>query len=85
VDGCFWHGCPTHGNEPVTNSTYWQAKLTRNKERDARNSAALEARGWEVVRVWEHDDPNEAAARIEKLVRGRQARETSGAVARIWA
>src|SRR5437870_4873726 len=24
VDGCFWHGCETHGTWPVINRQYWQ-------------------------------------------------------------
>jgi len=46
------------------NSTYWQAKLDRNVQRDRRNVAALQAAGWTVMRVWEHEDPGQAAADI---------------------
>jgi DNA mismatch endonuclease (patch repair protein) len=68
VDGCFWHGCPRHGIQPKTNSHYWRAKLGRNRVRDAANNAALETEGWRVIRVWEHEDPHEAAAMIELAV-----------------
>jgi DNA mismatch endonuclease, patch repair protein len=54
VDGCFWHGCPTHGNQPVTNAFYWAAKLERNRRRDIYVNTALRADGWQVVRLWEH-------------------------------
>lgn len=54
VDGCFWHRCPEHGNEPRSNSTYWGPKLARNVERDRGVDARLAAAGWRVVRVWEH-------------------------------
>jgi DNA mismatch endonuclease (patch repair protein) len=84
VDGCFWHGCPEHGVQPRANATYWNAKVARNKGRDARNDAALEALGWRVVRVWEHEDPGVAAAMIERVVRAQSdARASSSAVARI--
>jgi DNA mismatch endonuclease (patch repair protein) len=23
VDGCFWHGCPTHEQKPDSNRDYW--------------------------------------------------------------
>src|SRR5437763_1104846 len=46
VDGCFWHGCPQHGTQPVTNSAYWKPKIAENKERDQRVNAALAADGW---------------------------------------
>ena len=73
IDGCYWHGCPKHGTRPRTNSGYWSAKIARNIERDRRNDAALMDAGWCVVRVWEHEDPEQAAAQIHDLVRGRQA------------
>jgi DNA mismatch endonuclease (patch repair protein) len=71
VDGCFWHCCPDHGNQPATHSEYWDVKLARNTARDRRNDDALTAAGWEVIRVWEHEPPAEAAARIEAVVRER--------------
>jgi DNA mismatch endonuclease, patch repair protein len=68
VDGCFWHGCPEHGRAPKANQAYWNAKLARNVERDARNTALLEAAGWTVLRHWEHEAPDEAARSIASHV-----------------
>jgi DNA mismatch endonuclease (patch repair protein) len=68
VDGCFWHRCPEHLTDPRTNSAYWAAKLDRNIARDRRNDAALEACGWRVVRVWEHELPADAADRVEAVL-----------------
>lgn len=68
--GCFWHRCPVDGVSPRTNSDYWQAKLDRNVERDRRNARELAAAGWQLVIVWEHEDPGIAADRIARLVRG---------------
>ncbi|MFF5366515.1 very short patch repair endonuclease [Streptomyces sp. NPDC013187] len=64
VDGCFWHCCPEHGRQPGVNGGYWGPKLERNVARDRAADAALAAAGWTVVRVWEHEAPDEAAARI---------------------
>lgn len=69
VDGCFWHGCPDHGTTPKANSGFWGPKLARNKERDRQIDEGLAAAGWTVVRVWEHEDPLEAADRVESVVR----------------
>lgn len=55
VDGCFWHVCPEHGREPTSNEWYWTPKLRRNVERDRAADAALQAAGWRVVRLWEHE------------------------------
>lgn len=75
VDGCFWHSCPEHGNQPRTNEQWWAAKLARNRARDADTDAELAAAGWRVVRVWEHEDPLAAAAAVESVVAARTPAE----------
>ncbi|HSR94641.1 MAG TPA: very short patch repair endonuclease [Solirubrobacterales bacterium] len=72
VDGCFWHRCPLHATFPKANAAWWRAKLEQNFERDRRNDKALTRAGWTVVRVWEHEDPDAAAGRIEALLRQRR-------------
>ena len=79
VDGCFWHGCPEHQVLPRANPDYWVPKLHRNVERDREVDEALAAAGWTVVRVWEHEEPVEAGARIEKLVRSPNEASPQGA------
>jgi DNA mismatch endonuclease (patch repair protein) len=72
VDGCFWHSCPQHATQPASNRDWWEQKLARNRERDRTADATLAAAGWAVVRVWEHESPDEAADRVEAIVRGRR-------------
>lgn len=55
VDGCFWHGCPTHGRQPSSNRGYWTVKLKRNRQRDREVSRKIKVRGWKVVRIWHHE------------------------------
>lgn len=69
VDGCFWHSCPAHRTSPRSNAEWWRRKLDANVRRDRDTDAELEAHGWLVVRVWEHENPAEAASRIEMLIR----------------
>jgi DNA mismatch endonuclease (patch repair protein) len=69
VDGCFWHSCPSHATSPRANEGWWKEKLKQNRLRDRRVDAQLEEAGWRVIRVWEHEDPEEAADRIEGLIR----------------
>jgi DNA mismatch endonuclease, patch repair protein len=40
-------------------------------ERDHATKEALEAAGWLVIVVWEHDDVADAARRVAKAVRSR--------------
>ena len=53
VNGCFWHGHECQKQRPATNARFWQEKIERNRERDARNQALLQAAGWHVLVVWE--------------------------------
>jgi len=54
VHGCFWHqhDCQD-GHRPKSNTSYWDEKLRRNVERDARVQSELEEMGWRVLVVWE--------------------------------
>lgn len=69
VDGCFWHGCGEHGTTPKANAAFWADKLARNRQRDRDTDGLLRAAGWTVVRVWEHDTPEDVVRHIEGLVR----------------
>jgi DNA mismatch endonuclease, patch repair protein len=74
VDGCFWHSCPEHGTKPKANSDWWERKLDRNRERDRETDRVLRENGWEVVRIWEHEDSVAGADRVEAAVRDRISR-----------
>jgi len=52
--GCFWHGHDCHlFRWPSTRREFWAAKITRNREVDARSEAALAEAGWRPGVVWE--------------------------------
>jgi DNA mismatch endonuclease, patch repair protein len=68
VDGCFWHGCPEHGTWPKNNARFWMKKIKENVERDRDTNVRLEADGWIVLRVWEHERADAAAVRIAAIV-----------------
>jgi DNA mismatch endonuclease (patch repair protein) len=80
VDGCFWHGCPEHGVVPKRHSEWWLEKLGATRARDRDTDARLDAAGWVSIRVWEHDDPHEAALAVAKVVRARRARSRGGSL-----
>jgi DNA mismatch endonuclease, patch repair protein len=55
VHGCFWHGhagC-RYGQLPRTNLTYWEPKIAKNKERDARVVRELAEMGWRTLVLWQ--------------------------------
>lgn len=55
VDGCFWHGCPKHGTKPRNNAAFWRKKIAGNQARDRLVTRTLRAKGWRVLRIWEHE------------------------------
>lgn len=38
---------------PKTRTTFWEAKLSANVDRDARAMAALDKLGWRTMVIWE--------------------------------
>lgn len=82
VDGCFWHGCPTHGPKEFRgpNAAQWQTKLEANRARDEAAVNDLTGEGWTVIRVWECEikaDAQLAAARVHVLLQEAAAAATS--------
>ena len=71
VHGCFFHSHPGCGRAriPATRQDYWIPKLSRNAERDVRNTDALTAAGWKVRVVWECQlkDPGRLPALIAEI------------------
>lgn len=77
VDGCFWHGCPEHGNpRPSANGWYWPEKIDRNRNRNRARDADTDRRlveaGWLVVRAWEHEPPEQVARTVAEAVGARR-------------
>lgn len=68
VDGCYWHGCPIHGRTPLRGGAYWLSVLDHNMLRDIETTQLLQAAGWQVIRIWEHESLLEAADKIEAIV-----------------
>ncbi len=63
IDGCFWHKCPTCFISPATNKTFWKNKIDTNVRRDGIVNAELKEKGWEIIRIWEHE------LRKEKIIK----------------
>lgn len=55
VHGCFWHGhegCK-YGKTPKSNIRFWNAKIEKNRSRDAVKTTSLVNAGWKVLVIWE--------------------------------
>lgn len=70
VHGCFWHGhsC-ARGKRPMTNTSFWNAKLDANIRRDRKNHAALRAAGWRPIVIWQCE-LQKASAKLVSLLNG---------------
>ena len=54
VHGCFWHfhECSLF-KMPTTRRDFWQAKLSRNRDRDQRVVGEIGETDWRLLTVWE--------------------------------
>lgn len=54
VHGCFWHGHDCHlFKMPSTRPEFWEAKISRNRERDQQVKDQLKEFGWRRLVIWE--------------------------------
>ena len=69
VHGCFWHGhdCPLF-RLPGTRREFWQAKIRRNRKRDAEVRLQLQEAGWRALTVWECAIRGRAAPGVASVV-----------------
>ncbi|QQQ04081.1 DNA mismatch endonuclease Vsr [Lysobacter enzymogenes] len=77
VHGCFWHGhegCPSW-KMPQSRTEYWQAKLQRNRDRDAETVRKLKEKNWQVVVLWACQLGEDALASLYKLIAGHPAKK----------
>jgi DNA mismatch endonuclease (patch repair protein) len=77
VHGCFWHGhdCARGARMPKANAEYWRAKIARNRARDLKTVAAIEAIGWRALIIHECELKNAPAleARLGEALRSASA------------
>lgn len=77
MHGCFWHGhdCKRGARPPKNNADYWRAKIARNRARDEKNVAALEAQGWRALTIFECElkDEDALTTRLRSVLAERPA------------
>ena len=70
IDGDFWHGYQFPKWQHRL-SAFWQVKIAVNRSRDQRNFRRLRARGWRVIRIWQHQmerDIERCVLRVERAL-----------------
>jgi len=73
IDGCFWHKCPKCFIKPKTNKSFWNKKIDSNVKRDDIVNLELKRKGWEVIRIWEHELRKEKIIKrkiLDKIIHG---------------
>ena len=81
VHGCFWHrhpGC-RFAYTPKSRVEFWTEKFAGNVKRDRIAVRELKRLGWHVTTVWECEtaDPGKLAAKLERSIRGAEARSSA--------
>ena len=78
LDGCFWRRTtvPPTARRLAAGPCTVAGELAGNTARDRRADAVLRAEGWQVLRFWEHEDPDAVADAICRAL----GRPVSGAV-----
>lgn len=67
IDGDFWHGYRFSTWEHKV-SDFWKTKISKNRERDAKNQQRLREMGWTVIRLWQHEIHKDFKGCIERIV-----------------
>ncbi|OPY73258.1 MAG: Very short patch repair protein [Syntrophorhabdus sp. PtaU1.Bin002] len=79
VDGDFWHGYRFPSWEDKV-SDVWKKKISKNRERDAKNRRKLRQMGWTVIRLWQHEIQKNfetCIERVDSAVRGMRLKQES--------
>ncbi len=54
---------------PVNNAAFWLKKIAQNRRRDLEVNRVLRAKGWHVLRIWEHELTAAEEGRLIKRVK----------------
>ncbi|WP_172196690.1 very short patch repair endonuclease [Saccharibacillus qingshengii] len=68
LDSCFWHVCPIHKSFPKSNEEFWVKKLQKNVERDKVVTEFYLKKGWNILRVWEHEIKTDFRGSIDQMI-----------------
>lgn len=78
TDGDFWHGFDWEERRDSikSNRSYWIPKIEKNMDKDTEVNRELLAKGWLVIRVWEHEIKKDIAGTADMIYRLIKERES---------
>lgn len=83
VDPAWWHGHPSRW-APGRLSEWWDAKIERNRARDAEVTENVQVQGWTVVRLWDFEIEkglDQCVARVRRALADGSTRRSSSTAA----
>ena len=69
IDSDFWHGWQYPKWKSKLTSDFWVEKIDANRRRDIKVNRSLKAKGWKVLRIWEHQIEKDFNGSMEKIVK----------------
>ncbi|MCK5062154.1 DNA mismatch endonuclease Vsr [Candidatus Parcubacteria bacterium] len=69
LDSDFWHGWQFPRWKHLLKNDFWVDKIDRNRKRDQEVKRYLTARGWKVIRIWEHEIKKDVNQSIKKILK----------------
>jgi len=67
IDGDFWHGYRfPYWKQSL--SRFWREKIEKNRRRDRSNFRKLRTRGWQVIRLWQHQVEGNSSRCVRKIL-----------------
>ena len=68
VNSCFWNGCEIHTKDTKSRTKWWAGNILENQKRDKQTQAYWEAKGWDVLVYWEHENPEDIVRHIQEAL-----------------
>ncbi len=69
LDSDFWHGWQFPRWKHLLKNEFWVEKIAKNRLRDKRTTAFLQRKGWNVIRIWEHNIKKDIKKEINRILK----------------
>lgn len=67
-DSNFWHGWQYPRWKHLLKNDFWREKIERNRARDRKVTQKLRAKGWVVLRLWEHQLKKDQSVCVKRVM-----------------